>query len=165
MTKPTTSLAPRLNGPTIFSFWPAVACVGLALLLLGNPTHADEVDVLYDGSQFKLWDTARTATRLAKEFSTAESPRFINGVLDAVSKEIRKETADSRDAGDAGDKEKACIAVLNRFLFIPCIPCIPAEKAAEAPRPTSPGGLAGRPLAYASVTIGTPKVSTFSPTP
>lgn len=28
------------------------------------------------------------AIRLAKEFSTAESPRFINGVLDAVAKDI-----------------------------------------------------------------------------
>ena len=45
------------------------------------------------------------ALRLAKEFSTAESPRFINGVLDAVAKDILKET--SRDAGDTGDKAKA----------------------------------------------------------
>ncbi|NLW87568.1 MAG: transcription antitermination factor NusB [Planctomycetes bacterium] len=29
------------------------------------------------------------ALKLAQEFSTAESPRFINGVLDAVAKEIR----------------------------------------------------------------------------
>ena len=29
--------------------------------------------------------------RLAREFSTAESPRFVNGVLDAVAKEIRDE--------------------------------------------------------------------------
>ncbi len=62
------------------------------------------------------------AIRLSREFSTAESPRFINGILDAVAKEIRrgaeigeisrdlpseasaKEGADiSRDAGDAGD--------------------------------------------------------------
>jgi N utilization substance protein B len=28
------------------------------------------------------------ALRLAREFSTAESPRFINGVLDAVAKEL-----------------------------------------------------------------------------
>jgi transcription antitermination protein NusB len=33
------------------------------------------------------------ALRLAREFSTAESPRFINGVLDAVAKEIAKETS------------------------------------------------------------------------
>lgn len=32
------------------------------------------------------------ALHLAKEFSSAESPRFINGVLDAVAKEIRAET-------------------------------------------------------------------------
>jgi transcription antitermination factor NusB len=31
------------------------------------------------------------ALRLAKEFSTAESPRFINGVLDAIAKEIHQE--------------------------------------------------------------------------
>lgn len=31
------------------------------------------------------------ALRLAQEFSTTESPRFINGVLDAAAKEIRKE--------------------------------------------------------------------------
>ena len=34
------------------------------------------------------------ALKLAQEFSSAESPRFINGVLDAVAKEI------GRDAGD-----------------------------------------------------------------
>jgi N utilization substance protein B len=39
------------------------------------------------------------AIRLAREFSTAESPRFINGILDAVAKEI------SRDAVDAGDTD------------------------------------------------------------
>jgi N utilization substance protein B len=32
------------------------------------------------------------ALRLAREFSTAESPRFVNGVLDAISKEVSKET-------------------------------------------------------------------------
>lgn len=32
------------------------------------------------------------ALRLAREFSTAESPRFVNGVLDAIAKEIAKET-------------------------------------------------------------------------
>ena len=35
------------------------------------------------------------AIRLAREFSTAESPRFVNGILDAVAREIS-----SRDAGD-----------------------------------------------------------------
>lgn len=32
------------------------------------------------------------ALRLAREFSTAESPRFVNGVLDAIAREIAKET-------------------------------------------------------------------------
>ncbi len=32
------------------------------------------------------------ALRLAQEFSTAESPRFINGVIDAIAKEISSET-------------------------------------------------------------------------
>ena len=56
------------------------------------------------------------AIHLAREFSTAESPRFINGILDAVAKEIRRDLPSeasakqdaevSRDAeisGDAGD--------------------------------------------------------------
>ena len=37
------------------------------------------------------------AVKLAQEFSTADSPRFVNGVLDAVAKDL------SRDAGDSGD--------------------------------------------------------------
>ena len=40
------------------------------------------------------------ALKLAQEFSTSESPRFVNGVLDAVARQI------SRDAGDAGDKDR-----------------------------------------------------------
>lgn len=44
------------------------------------------------------------ALRLAKEFSSAESPRFVNGVLDAVAREIRKEAG--TDAPDTPDKEK-----------------------------------------------------------
>lgn len=36
------------------------------------------------------------ALRLAQEFSTAESPRFINGVLDAIAKEL------GRDKGEDG---------------------------------------------------------------
>lgn len=32
------------------------------------------------------------ALKLAQEFSSAESPRFINGVLDAIAKEIAEET-------------------------------------------------------------------------
>ena len=35
--------------------------------------------------------------RLAREFSTAESPRFVNGILDAVAKELQ---SSSRDAGE-----------------------------------------------------------------
>lgn len=31
------------------------------------------------------------AIKMAQEFSTAESPRFINGVLDAVARELRKD--------------------------------------------------------------------------
>ncbi len=31
------------------------------------------------------------ALKLAQEFSTAESPRFVNGVLDAVARELRKD--------------------------------------------------------------------------
>jgi len=42
------------------------------------------------------------ALALAREFSSAESPRFVNGVLDAVAKEL------SRDAGDAsGEQEES----------------------------------------------------------
>lgn len=49
------------------------------------------------------------ALQLAKEFSTAESPRFINGVLDAIAKALAvgaaRPKSNSRDAGDAGDHE------------------------------------------------------------
>jgi N utilization substance protein B len=48
------------------------------------------------------------AIRLAREFSTAESPRFINGILDAVAKEISRETGTGKDAEisrDAGDTD------------------------------------------------------------
>jgi transcription antitermination protein NusB len=44
------------------------------------------------------------AVRLAQEFSTAESPRFVNGVLDAIAKELLKGI--SRDAGDTRDEEE-----------------------------------------------------------
>ena len=40
------------------------------------------------------------AIKLAQEFSTAESPRFINGVLDAVAKEIAGEIAPSTPNGE-----------------------------------------------------------------
>ena len=42
------------------------------------------------------------AIRLAQEFSTAESARFINGVLDAAARRIQEHLR--RDAGDAGDE-------------------------------------------------------------
>jgi transcription antitermination protein NusB len=47
------------------------------------------------------------AIRLAREFSTAESPRFINGVLDAVAKEISRDAGEKtgRDEGDEGDTD------------------------------------------------------------
>lgn len=35
------------------------------------------------------------ALRLAREFSTEDSPRFVNGVLDAVAKEIGTDTQDA----------------------------------------------------------------------
>jgi N utilization substance protein B len=41
------------------------------------------------------------AIRLAREFSTAESPRFINGVLDAIAREVRA------GAEEAGAEEAA----------------------------------------------------------
>ena len=41
------------------------------------------------------------ALRLAQDFSSAESSRFINGVLDAAARRLEN---NSRDAGDAGDK-------------------------------------------------------------
>ena len=34
------------------------------------------------------------ALRLAQEFSTAESPRFVNGVLDAAARELRRDVED-----------------------------------------------------------------------
>lgn len=46
------------------------------------------------------------ALKLAREFSSAESPRFVNGVLDAVAKEIQKQNDVSRDAKDARDKNQ-----------------------------------------------------------
>ena len=47
------------------------------------------------------------AIRLAREFSTAESPRFINGILDAVAKEISRDAEVSRDAGDLPSEASA----------------------------------------------------------
>lgn len=46
--------------------------------------------------------------RLAQEFSTAESPRFINGILDAVYRELREHTAErARPADDAPQAPEA----------------------------------------------------------
>jgi len=53
------------------------------------------------------------AIKLAKEFSSAEAPRFINGILDAVAKEIRGETskddADNEIIDDLADTEDEII--------------------------------------------------------
>ena len=51
------------------------------------------------------------ALRLAKEFSSAESARFVNGVLDAAAKRIEQDRSRDargfgRDAGDAGDSKE-----------------------------------------------------------
>lgn len=54
------------------------------------------------------------AIRLAREFCTAESPRFVNGILDAVAKELaggnapeaepaKEEDSAGSDEGDAGN--------------------------------------------------------------
>ena len=40
------------------------------------------------------------ATRLAQEFSTVDSPRFVNGVLDAVTKELSRDTEDNGKSKD-----------------------------------------------------------------
>jgi len=37
------------------------------------------------------------AIKLAQEFSTADSPRFVNGVLDAVAKDISRGSGDTED--------------------------------------------------------------------
>jgi len=41
------------------------------------------------------------ALRLANEFSTAESPRFINGVIEAIMHEIDARKKESSDHGDS----------------------------------------------------------------
>ncbi len=46
------------------------------------------------------------ALYLAREFSTAESPRFINGVLDAVAKEIAGETGRPDISGEEPGKSE-----------------------------------------------------------
>jgi N utilization substance protein B len=45
------------------------------------------------------------AIRLAREFSTAESPRFVNGVLDAIAKELKAgEEAEEGNQSDQSDR-------------------------------------------------------------
>ena len=41
--------------------------------------------------------------KLAREFSTAESPRFINGVLDSVVKELTSDEASPAEPPEAGN--------------------------------------------------------------
>ena len=41
------------------------------------------------------------ALRLAQEFSTAESPRFVNGVLDAAARELRMDMGDGKSEPQA----------------------------------------------------------------
>lgn len=43
------------------------------------------------------------ALKLAKEFSSAESPRFINGILDAIARELSDNRSTDEQAGAAGD--------------------------------------------------------------
>ena len=37
------------------------------------------------------------AIKLAREFSTAESPRFVNGVLDAIAKDLHRDSEEGQD--------------------------------------------------------------------
>ncbi len=43
------------------------------------------------------------ALRLAREFSSAESPRFVNGILDAVARELAHPIEDKTDAPTDGE--------------------------------------------------------------
>lgn len=45
------------------------------------------------------------ALRLAREFSTAESPRFVNGVLDAVAKELFSQDDKTPKADETTDND------------------------------------------------------------
>lgn len=47
------------------------------------------------------------AVRLAQEFSTAESPRFINGILDAVASRTGAAEREAPEAPDRGEGEPA----------------------------------------------------------
>jgi transcription antitermination factor NusB len=44
------------------------------------------------------------ALRLAREFSTAESPRFVNGVLDAVAREVRQKNQEINGEDTSGNE-------------------------------------------------------------
>jgi N utilization substance protein B len=46
------------------------------------------------------------ALKLAEEFSTSESPRFVNGVLDAVAKQLSRDAGDTRDRKEPEKKEE-----------------------------------------------------------
>jgi len=51
------------------------------------------------------------AIKLAREFSTAESPRFINGVLDSVAKKLRLRNAADEPGGSdepTTDRQRRC---------------------------------------------------------
>lgn len=52
----------------------------------------------FDDIPFKV--TINEAIELAKRYSTAQSGRFVNGILDAVSTEIRRKMAKSKDVSD-----------------------------------------------------------------
>lgn len=45
------------------------------------------------------------ALRLAREFSTAESPRFVNGVLDAVAKELHGQAPTPEEIAEQTDEK------------------------------------------------------------
>ena len=55
----------------------------------------------FDDIPFKV--TINEAIELAKRYSTAQSGRFVNGILDAVSTELRKKMPAAKDtpAGDS----------------------------------------------------------------
>jgi N utilization substance protein B len=61
------------------------------------------MELLEGTTPFKVVITE--AMRLAKEFSSAESPRFVNGVLDAVAKEVRQEAQGEQPAGPVDEAE------------------------------------------------------------
>jgi len=52
----------------------------------------------FDDIPFKV--TINEAIELAKRYSTAQSGRFVNGILDAVSTELRKKVPKSKDVSE-----------------------------------------------------------------